>query len=69
MHTIKLIIKQLSTTVQTEINFYEIAYRLARCLQLSCERLVEDEDSEAGQAFKRLVSCLQKACKWLAEAH
>ena len=58
------------TTVQTEINLYEIACkRHAKGLQLACERLAEDEASEARQAFKRLVSCLQKACKWLAEAH
>ena len=58
------------TTVQTEINLYEIVCkRHATGLQLACERLAEGEASEARQAFKRLVSCLQKACKWLAEAH
>ena len=53
-----------------KINLYEIACkRHARDLQLACERLVEDKASETRQAFKRLVSCLQKAYKWLAEAH
>ena len=57
-------------TVQTEINLYEIACkRHARGLQLACKKLAEGELSEAMEAFKRLVSCLQKACKWLAEAH
>ena len=52
------------------INLYEIACKmLARGLQLACERLAEDESSEARKAFKRYVSCLHKACKWLAEAH
>ena len=37
--------------------------------QLAYKRLAEGETSEARQAFKRLVSCLQKAFKWLAEAY
>ena len=36
---------------------------LAKDLQLACERQAEGEASEAKQAFKRLVSCLQKVCK------
>ena len=35
--------------------------RLAKGLQLDCERLVEDEASEARQAFKKLVRGLQVA--------
>ena len=38
-------------------------------LQAACERLAEDEASEGRQAFKRLMSYFQKACKWLDEAH
>ena len=63
-------IDDIERTVQTKINLYEIACKWhARGLQLACERLAENEAGEARQAFKRLVSCLQKASKWLAEAH
>ena len=41
----------------------------AKGFHLACERVAEDEASEARKVFKRLVSCLQKACKWLAEAN
>ena len=52
--------------VQTEINLYErTCKRLVTCLW----GLAEGKASEARQAFIRLVSCLQKACKWLSEAH
>ena len=62
--------EKAENTVQTEINLYEIASkRHAKGLQLACGRLAEDEASQARQAFKRLVSCLQKDCKWLAEAY
>ena len=48
--------------VQTITNFYEIACKgFARGLQLDCERLSEDEASEARLAFNRLVRGTKKS--------
>ena len=57
----------IQKTVQTEINLYEVACkRFVIGFQFTCEKLAE---GEARQAFKKLVSCLQMAYKWLAEAY
>ena len=46
-----------SSTVQTEINLYEITcLRLERGLQRACERLADGEASDARHVFERLAS-------------